>query len=100
MEEGWLTVGLARAEYTQPAGKQPPAAAHYRPLWAQVRSRQLYDMQCAPLSVPPVERAFKSALKWFGGREDPHETVNVAGNASYAAVAKQLAAQLQEMLGE
>jgi len=26
--------------------------------------------------------------------------VNVAGNASYAAVAKQLAAQLQEMLGE
>ena len=28
------------------------------------------------------------------------ETVNVAGNASYAAVAKELAAQLQEMLGE
>ena len=68
---------IASVGYTQPPGKEPSADVSYRPIWSQVSSRQLYDMQ-----------------------EDPHETVNLAPNATYAAVMKELAAQLEEMLGE
>ena len=32
--------------------------------------------------------------------EDPHETQNLAGMAQYASLMKELATQLQEMLGE
>ena len=50
----------------------------YKPdSWTKPTSEQLYDYM-----------------------DDPHETRNLAGNATYAALTKLLLAQLEHMLGE
>ena len=78
--------------YLQPQYRDGRGALKtYRRLYAE---GQLNEVQAAFASP------HRPAEELYDLEADPHETVNVAGNASYAAVAKELAAQLQEMLGE
>ena len=49
----------------------------YRPIWSPVISEQLYDYD-----------------------NDPHETINVASLPANAAIVRQLATELQELVDE